>query len=116
MRLLLKLVGARLRALREEQNLKVGDVAAAIGCDPSSIYSIEKGRHAPSFTRLVQLAELLKCDELDLLTFPDEQPRHALIDLTRDAPSHTVAAMRAACQKILEEERHLKPPRPKTSR
>ncbi len=116
MRLLLKLVGARLRVLRKERNLKVADVAAALGCDPSSIYSIEKGRHAPSFTRLAELAELLKCDELDLLTFPDEGPRHGLIELTRDAPSHTLAAMRDACQKILEQERHLKPPRPKSPR
>jgi transcriptional regulator with XRE-family HTH domain len=113
MRSIRKLVGARVRILRQEQRLSVADVAGALECDPSSIYSIEKGRHAPSFKRLVALAELLKCDELDLLTFPGEQARHELIELSRDAPVATVAAMKAACQKILEEERHLKSPRNK---
>lgn len=114
MRSLLKLVGARLRTLRKEQGLKVAEVAAELDCDPSSIYSIEKGRHAPSFTRLVELARLLKCNELDLLTFPDAHPRHELIELSRDAQVGTIAAMKAACQKVLEEERHLKPPRAKS--
>lgn len=116
MRSLLKLVGARLRMLREEQGLTVAEVAGELDCDPSSIYSIEKGRHAPSFTRLVELAELLKCDELDLLTFPGAEARHELVELSRDAPVATVAAMKAACQKILEEERHLKTPRSKPAR
>jgi transcriptional regulator with XRE-family HTH domain len=108
---LLKIFGERLRQLRKEQGLSVAEVAAAVDCDVSSIYSIEKGRHAPSFQRLLELAELLKCDELDLLCFPTQHPRHELIELSRNAPLGTVTAMKAACQKVLEQERRLKGPR-----
>src|SRR5262249_41651652 len=96
-----KFFGERLKQLRTEQGLWVAEVAAAVDCDVSSIYSIEKGRHAPSFQRLLELAELLKCDELDLLCYPSEHPRHELIDLSRNAPLGTIAAMKAACLKVL---------------
>jgi transcriptional regulator with XRE-family HTH domain len=104
----LKLLGARLKALRLEQGLSVAEVAHELGCDVSSIYSMEKGRHAPSFQRLNQLAELLKLDELDLFTFPTEKTRHELIEMTRHASMGTLAAMKAACQKVLDDEQRAK--------
>ncbi len=111
MRSLLKLFGQRLKSLRKESGLSVAEVAAAVECDVSSIYSMERGRHAPSFKRLASLAELLKVDELDLLTFPQDHARHELVELSRGVPAPTVAAMKAACQRVLEEERRLKTPR-----
>src|SRR5262245_6587249 len=108
---LLKLFGARLKTLRLERGLSVAEVAAAVDCDVSSIYSIEKGRHAPSFQRLLQLAELLRVDELDLFTYPSEKARHELIEMTRLAPVGTLAAMRAACARILDEDHRARPTR-----
>jgi transcriptional regulator with XRE-family HTH domain len=106
-----KLFGARLKALRLERGLTVAEVAAALDCDISSIYSIEKGRHAPSFQRVVQLAELLRVDELDLFTYPSEKARHELIEMTRHAPVGTLAAMRAACARVLEDDHRTRPSR-----
>ncbi len=90
----LRLFGGRVRVLRIERGFRVVDVARALGCDTSSLYGVERGRHAISFRRLVELAHLLGIDELDLLTFPDANPRHDLIDLTRRAPLRIVLATR----------------------
>ena len=59
-----------------------------------SIYGFERGRHGISFRHLVELARLLKLDELDLFTFPDATPRHDLIDLTRRAPLRVILSTR----------------------
>ena len=108
---LLKLFGARLKSLRKERGLTVAEVAAALDCDVSSIYSIEKGRHAPSFQRLTGFAELLKLDELDLFTFPSEKARHELVEMTRHASIGTLAAMKTACEKVADDQRTKSPRR-----
>jgi len=86
--------GARVRALRIEHGFRVVEVARALSCDTSSIYGFERGRHGISFGHLVELARLLKIDELDLFTFPDATPRHDLIDLTRRAPMRVILSTR----------------------
>jgi transcriptional regulator with XRE-family HTH domain len=90
----LRQFAARVKAVRLERGLRVDDVARALSCDPSSIYGIERGRHAISFRHLVALAQLLQVDELDLFTFPDATPRHDLIDLTRRASLRVILSTR----------------------
>jgi transcriptional regulator with XRE-family HTH domain len=90
----LRQFAARVKVVRLERGLRVADVARALSCDPSSIYGIERGRHAIRFRHLVALARLLEVDELDLFTLPDASPRHDLIDLTRRAPLRVVLSTR----------------------
>jgi transcriptional regulator with XRE-family HTH domain len=75
----------RVMSLRRERALRVDEVARALGCDPSTIYNLERARHALAFHRLSVLAAALGVDELDLFTFPRQSPRHDLVDLTRGA-------------------------------
>jgi transcriptional regulator with XRE-family HTH domain len=90
----LRKFAARVKVVWLERGLRVADVARALCCDPSSIYAIERGRHALSFRHLVALARLFEVDELDLFTLPDTGPRHDLIDLTRCAPRRVVLSTR----------------------
>jgi transcriptional regulator with XRE-family HTH domain len=89
-----KLFGARVRALREEQQLRVIDVAALIGCDASYYYSIERGDSTPSFELLMAIAKSLKVDEADLFTWPGTGIRHDLRELVRQAPNALLPDLR----------------------
>jgi XRE family transcriptional regulator, fatty acid utilization regulator len=55
----LGLVGAQIRAYRNTRNLTLGDVANCVGCSPSHLSQIERGRRAPSLELLSSLAEVL---------------------------------------------------------
>ncbi len=91
---LLARFAARIKTLREARGLPVLQVAALLGIDRTSLYSIERGRFAMQFSRLADLAEILRVDELDLFTFPDESDRHDLIDRTRAASAEALARAR----------------------
>src|SRR5262245_27495412 len=93
-----RLFGARVKALRLERGLSVQHLAAALGCDLTVIYHIERGRHGISFLRLQQLDAVLHVYALDLFTFAGETPRHDLIELTRKA---TPEAVQKLCELAL---------------
>lgn len=97
----LKLLGARIRELRTERGLSVAQLAAALGCNQSSIYNIESGRHPPSLRHLADLARTFRVDEMDILCFPSVHVRHALVDLMRHAPVGVVADLKTAAEKAL---------------
>ncbi|HZS40560.1 MAG TPA: helix-turn-helix transcriptional regulator [Polyangia bacterium] len=96
MRPLLKQLGARLKQLREEQGLSVVDVAGSTRVHKSTIYNIEAGRHPPSMKHLSELAQALRCDEMDLLCFPGAHPRHDVLEILRRAPLTAVMAVKSA--------------------
>jgi transcriptional regulator with XRE-family HTH domain len=83
----------RLKQLRLGRGLAVRELAAELHVHVSSIYNLERGQHGFSLNRLPEVARALEVDELDLFTFPEESVRHALVDLSRDAP---IEALRAA--------------------
>lgn len=60
-------VGAALRAMRVERGLGVADVAAAVGCAPGRVASVEDGRTDPDFELLVRLAHALDSNPSDIL-------------------------------------------------
>lgn len=97
---LLTRFAGRIKALREEQRLSVREVAAFLRCDVGSLYSIERGRHAIQFSRLEDLAVVLRVDELDLFTFPEASARHELVDLTRAASVETIARARELLRRV----------------
>ena len=79
-------LGARIRALREEQGLT--QEALAYESDVGSkgyVSDIESGRALPSLSTLEAIADRLAVELVDLFTFPDEGLRHVLIDRSRYA-------------------------------
>lgn len=84
-------IGARLRALREAQSLTQEKLAYESGlASKGHLSGIENGLVRPTLQTLSMLADRLEVDLLDLFTFPEESPRHRLIDLTRRMPKGTI--------------------------
>ena len=59
-----------MKALRINAGLNQKDVAKALDVTPTTIGRWEQGRTSPSFAKLIQLAELYKCDVGDF-SMPD---------------------------------------------
>lgn len=81
---LAKLVGARVRQLREEAGLTIEKLAyeSDLG-SKGHLSSIEKGLVVPTIKTLKVLADRLGVLPLDLMTLPDEDDRQRLVERTR---------------------------------
>ena len=88
-----KLFGARLKQLREEQGLRVDDVAGWVGVDRTHVYGLERGDVWPSIDLAIGLATVYRVDPADLFTFPESHPRHLLRDRLRQVPNAKLAAL-----------------------
>jgi transcriptional regulator with XRE-family HTH domain len=99
MRSIQKLLGARLKELRDHEKLRVVEVAASLGVEPGTVYAIERGDHPPSFTLFLDFAKLYKVDEADLVTWPGTHPRHDLRELVRLTPLDKLVELREAWSK-----------------
>lgn len=62
--------GARLKFLREEQDIAVSEIAEAIGCTRQAIHQWERGSAFPSLPTLLMVASALDCSLVDLM--PEE--------------------------------------------
>lgn len=84
-------VGARLRHLREEAGLTLEKLAyeSEVG-SKGFVSDIESGLARPSLATLQALADHLRLALLDLVTFPEQDDRQALIDRTRAASPETL--------------------------
>ncbi|MCU1282229.1 MAG: Transcriptional regulator [bacterium] len=96
-----KALGARLKQLREEQGLKVENVAHWVGVDRTHVYGIERGDTWPSVELLVSLASAYRVDPADLLIFPEQHVRHRFRELARLIPNAKLAAVIALVEKHL---------------
>lgn len=101
MRSVRKLLGARVKQLREEESFTVAQAAAALGIDASHLYGIERGDYAPSLETLVGLATLYKVDMTDMFVFPGTHLRHDLRELMRSIPNAKLADVKAAVEQAL---------------
>lgn len=64
---LLKILGARVKSIREEKGLSLQDVAHAIGKDRQSVHALEKGKFNPSFLYLVEVSKGIGIDLDELI-------------------------------------------------
>lgn len=81
---LAKRIGARVRVLRKEAGLTLEKLAYESEVGSKGFLSdIEKGLARPTLETLRKIAERLEVDLLDLVTFPEEDERHRLVDRTR---------------------------------
>lgn len=62
-----KISGAKLRRVREDQCVKVTDLAAAVGCSRWNIYKIEQGDTQPSPHLYAALKAALSVDDSALV-------------------------------------------------
>ncbi len=60
--------GAKIRALREKQNLFLRQVASLLEMDTAQLSKIEKGSRQLKREQIPVIAEILKADKEDLLT------------------------------------------------
>ena len=59
---LLQLIGLRIRAMREENNLSLRDLAFKIGMEPSNLSVIENGKSNPQLLTYARIAAALQTD------------------------------------------------------
>ena len=79
-------IGARIRALRAEIPLTMEKLAYESGPQSkSSVSNTENGWVLPTLETLNILAQRLGVELVDLVTFPQDNPRHRTIDATRTA-------------------------------
>jgi len=108
---IIKLIGARIRELREEMGYSVAQLAAAIPAEHSTVNSIESGRHGVSLRTLIVIAGHLRCEESDLLTFPGVSIRHEIHDLTRNASRAALLDIRAYAEQRVKADMEQQPTR-----
>jgi transcriptional regulator with XRE-family HTH domain len=95
-------LGARLKQLRQEQDLRAPDAAAEIGVDVTHLYNVERGVANPSLELLIAMAAAYRVDVADLFVFPETGPRHALRELARLTPNAKLDELRATMERQLE--------------
>jgi transcriptional regulator with XRE-family HTH domain len=66
---LLQLIGLKIRAKREENNLSLRDLAFKIGMEPSNLSVIENGKSNPQLLTYARIAAALQTDLSTLFTF-----------------------------------------------
>lgn len=103
-------IGRRVRGLRNELGLTQERLAFESGTiGKGHLSDLEKGLLRPTVHTLKGVADRLGVQLLDLVTFPEEGPRQALVDATRGLPPPAVA-------ELLRDARRLRrPPAPSTS-
>src|SRR5262245_44954010 len=87
------LLGSRLIQLREEQALKVDDVAIMALCSREHLYAVERGTSWPSVEMLLALAKIYKVDEADFFVWPGKGPRHDAREQVRLGSPKTLVAL-----------------------
>jgi transcriptional regulator with XRE-family HTH domain len=125
-------IGTRIRQLRLERGVTAESMVFEGEVRSKGFLSdIEKGLALPSLITLTQVADSLHVALVDLVTFPEKDERHALIDRTRSlsrgvlrkllrelsaAGPHTVAskviASRATPVLVVRDSQRIKPRRP----
>ena len=87
-------IGRRVRGLRTELGLTQERLAFESGTiGKGHLSDLEKGLLRPTVQTLKGVADRLGVQLLDLVTFPEEGPRQALVDATRNLPSSAVAEL-----------------------
>lgn len=71
-----KNLGSYLKYERMNQNISISKIAKAIHLNPSTIVSIEDGKHKASFINIFKIVAYLKIDQRQFLSFIDNELSH----------------------------------------
>jgi len=96
-------VGERLRALRQERNLSLAELADASDLSKGHLSSIEHGLAAITIQTILRVAKGLGLPPLYVLTFPGDDDRAHIMELVRKLPSNEVTKLRRELTKAAKE-------------
>lgn len=74
-----KLVGKRIKQIRESKNIKQNKLAELINVEPTNMSKIEKGVHLPKEETINKLTNALGCSVKDLFDFEHIKSREELL-------------------------------------
>jgi transcriptional regulator with XRE-family HTH domain len=95
--------GKRLKDLAERKGLSGSELGRLCGWHRTTVYHLYRGDSFPGWNGVVRLAQVLDVDEMDLFTFPQAGVRHAISDLTLQAPNAVLLGVKAQLERALEE-------------
>jgi transcriptional regulator with XRE-family HTH domain len=96
-------IGARLRELRLERNMSLGDLADAAEVSKGHLSSIEHGLAAITIQTISRLAKGLGLPPFYLLASPAEDDRDLVAELVRKLPAHEIVKLRRELTKTTKE-------------
>ena len=96
-------IGARLRELRLERSMSLGDLADAAEVSKGHLSSIEHGLAAITIQTISRLAKGLGLPPFYLLTSPADDDRDQVAELIRKLPSHEIVKLRRELAKSAKE-------------
>lgn len=96
-------LGARLRQLRNERNMSLGDLADACDVSKGHLSSIEHGLASITVPTISRLADGLAVRALFLLVSPEDDDRDQIAEFVRQLPAHEVVKLRKNLQKTVKE-------------
>jgi transcriptional regulator with XRE-family HTH domain len=96
-------IGARLRELRLERNMSLGDLADASEVSKGHLSSIEYGLAAITVQTILRLAKGLALPPLYLLASPADDDRDHVVELVRKLPAQEVVKLRRELVKTAKE-------------
>jgi transcriptional regulator with XRE-family HTH domain len=70
-----KILGRRLKELRQRKGLKQEQLAEMVELEPASISNIENGRNYPSFQNLEKIINVLEVSFIDVFKFDQHQDK-----------------------------------------
>ena len=96
-------IGARLRELRLERNMSLGDLADAAEVSKGHLSSIEHGLAAITVQTISRLAKGLSLPPFYLLASPADDDRDQVAELVRKLPQHEIVKLRRELAKSAKE-------------
>jgi transcriptional regulator with XRE-family HTH domain len=86
-------IGQRIRELREAAGLTIEQLGWNSGQSKGHVSSMEKGLVRPTVHTLAVLAEALGVELVDMVCFPEEDPRQQLVDRTRSLGAGVISRL-----------------------
>ena len=96
-------IGARLRELRTERNMSLGDLSDAAEVSKGHLSSIEHGLAAITIQTISRLAKGLGLPPFYLLTSPGDDDRDQIAELIRKLPTPEIVKLRRELTKSAKE-------------
>ena len=96
-------VGARLRELRLERNMSLGDLSAASEVAKGHLSSIEHGLASITIETISRLAKGLALPPLYILVSPADDDRDQVVELVRKLPAAEIVKLRRELTKTAKE-------------
>jgi transcriptional regulator with XRE-family HTH domain len=96
-------IGARLRELRVERNMSLGDLSDAAEVSKGHLSSIEHGLAAITIQTISRLAKGLGLPPFYLLTSPADDDRDQIAELIRKLPTAEIVKLRRELTKSAKE-------------